>query len=303
MPITENTFTADELKAAITANPAINDLISGFILDDANKELPARQKLESGFIAPYTSRQAAQFEKMVEETTGIKKKDANEKYYDYVARALSETKGSLEPLKTELETLRKTGNPSEADKKRIQQLEGLLQEEKGKFTTQLQEKEARIHELTVGGEIRSGVAAVRGSYRKDLPASIVAIAENTVVADLLKSSKQQEDGTITFLDGKGDVIINKQTYAPETAENIVRERLKDLLDVQQQKTGTGTNEGSQGQQQYQKGEKGTFTGIPATVKTQVELTDHLLALGYVAGAKEYNEIWDKEASKLPLRNF
>lgn len=302
MPITENNFTAEEFATALKENQALNDLVAGFLTDDASKDLPARQKLEGSFIGSFTSKQAQLIENDTKEIFGVEKLP-NEKYYDYWKRAAQTKTGEYKKAFDELETLKKAGNPSEAQKTRIAQLEGLLQEEKGNFTKQLQEKEARIRDLSIGSEVKVGLAAIREKYRKDLPANVVSIVEKTAIDSLVASGELQEDGKLTFKDKEGKVLMNKSTYQPMTAEEVLADTLKDLIDTGKQQPGAGSGEGTQKKgPDVKTGEKGQWNGRPASVTSKEKLTSYLLDLGYVSGSDDWNKVWSENAKDLPLRD-
>lgn len=307
MPITENTFTPEELTSALTANkdallPIVKSVLGNgfkFTIQDETEHNSFKQNFEADVIARKTSEWAQNLEKDVKELTGIEKESANEKYYDYFKRATKAKLDSVTRLEAELATLKDKSNPSEADKKRIQQLEAGIQEKETTYKAQLQEKDGIIHSLKVGNELQSALAKLRANYKADIPASIVEIVENTAIQQLTKSAKFQEDNKLTFLNDKGEVIVNPANYQPQTAEALLKDMLKDLIDAGRTATGTGT--GNNSQQQQQQGQTGPITAIPADVTTKVLLTAYLLKQGLTQGSKEFDEAFNKFGANLPLR--
>lgn len=310
MPITENSFTAPELKAALEANrdallPVVRGVLGNdfkFVVQDEAEHNTFKTNFEADLVGRKTSEWATQLEKDVEEMTGIKKKDAQEKYYDYFKRATGEALAERNTLKTELDSLRAKGNPSEADKKRIQQLEQGLQQKETEYRTQLQERDKRIHELQVGTELQNGLAKLRTRYKKDIPQDIIDTVEGVALQSLIGIAKIQDDGKITFLDAEGKPIVDPTNYQPQTGEKLLETKLASLIDTTKKQEGAGSGPGSAGPA-GQGGGAGApkWEGMPATVKTRIQLTEHLLHLGFTQGSDDFNKLFDEHGKGLPLK--
>lgn len=311
MAITDNTFTGTELEAAIKATPSLIDIIKGaaknnkLTIRSEQEETDFVKNVEEQIVSKKTKEHADAIEKDVKELTGIDKKDANEKYYDYLKRALAEKLSAIKPLEDKLKELQEKGGGTDADKARIKQLEQAIVDKKKEYDQKTADLTKHIHELKVASSIDSSLASIRSKYKKDIPESIIKVVEAQVRQELINASKIQDDGTITFLDDKKEVIVNPTDYKPKTAEAILGDRLKDLIDTGKQQEGSGSNEGSQGaggqQQQQQTGSLKRITVVPGTVKNKQQLTEHLMQNGYTADSKEFSEDFDKFGKGLPLR--
>ena len=90
----------------------------------------------------------------------------------------------------------------------------------------------------------------------------------------------RKDGK-ALTDGNGNYKTAKELYA---------EQMADFIDAGKKVAGAGGNSGPNG-----------GSGLPADIKTQVQLTEHLSKLGFVANSKEFNEKFDQLKGNLPLR--
>jgi hypothetical protein len=294
MAITENTFTADEAKAAIGANPELAKVFSSLALEVE----PIKKEIEPKIIGPVTERHATTTEQAVKELTGIEKQP-NEKYYDYMRRAMGEVNKTKAQIETELATLKSKSNPSEQDKAQIELLRTQLKDKDKDLAEKLSAKDKQLNELTINSDLNEGLRGI--AFKKDLPESLVKLAVNEAKRKLIASAKIQEDGKITYVDKDGNVIQNQTEYRPKTSGELLLEELKDIIDPGRQQDGAGSKEPAAGQKKDEKG-RVVITALPATVKSQVGLTEFILKAGYTDGSKEFSELWAKFAPGLPLRD-
>lgn len=292
MAITDNIFTADEFQAALTASPDLLNIVKGKIFE--NPEW--LKTIEGDIISPKKREWAERDEAETFALTGIHKKD-KEPFHDYRKRAFAE---ALEAKETELANLRNKHNPSAADQARIKQLEEAnanLVKEKNQLSADF---DSKLGNMTKQTALTAALAELRKGYKKDLPESLVALAEKDAIQQLTEAGMIQTDGTLTFKDGQGNVRQNTSTYKPLTAAEVLGESLKDLIDPGTKAAGAGgTGKGDEGKQ-GEGAAGGKFAGVPAHVKTKTALNEHLAELGYTKDSKEFNEIWRAHASALPL---
>lgn len=313
MPITENNFTDVELTAALTANkdalmPVITKVLASddfkFVVQDPNQHKEFLTNHEKLVADKVTLKHATDLEKDVLELTGINKKDPNEKYYDYFKRATSEKLATVNALQQEVNTLKDKSNPSAADQARIKQLEAAIEKTNNDRKVELSAKDKKIHELTVGNHIGSVLAGIRQSYRKDLPADLVTLAEQNTIAKLTAMAKVKDDNTIEFLQADGTVALDQTTMKPLKAEDLVKSELKSLIDAgrQQQGAGSGTpGSGATGEPAGAAGAKVEITSIPADVKTKIGLSEYLMKMGYTDLDPKFTTYMDQFGKNLPLR--
>jgi chorismate mutase len=312
MPITENNFTGDELRAAITANkdvllPIVRGVLSTDLkmtVQDEAEHNTFKQNYENEIVGRKTGEWAQLLEKDVKELTGIDKTGNDEKYYDYFKRATSTALAERNTLKTELATLKSQHNPTAADKARIEQLEQGLATKETEFGTEKQKLQSKIHELTVGNNLAGGLAKIRSLYKKDIDPSIIETVERVAVQDLTKMAEVQADGKLIYKGEDGKVLTDQVLYQPLTGEQLLMERLKGLIDAGRQQQGAG---GAAGGAAGAAGDGGApegaqpITALPAEVTTKLKLTEYMQKMGWTTSNPEWNKTFDKLGAKLPLK--
>jgi hypothetical protein len=310
MAITENAFTGEELSAAVKANPGLLDHVKGFLTNEqklivrtTDEETAHLKKYEDEKIGERVSEIALNVEKDIEAITGIKKVSKDEKYYDYAKRVLKTLKDSTGDLERQITDLKGKTNLSDAERQRLSQLETALNEKNTEIQTLKDEGSKKENTFKAKADIAKDLAEIRATYKKDLPASLVKIAEDQAVDALLATAKYQDDGTLTFTDKEGKVLTDpKNAYKPKGPKALLQDSLKDLIDTGRAQAGTGKTgtEGANGKT----GSNGKFewTGIPDGVETRVQLSDYLKKNGVLDGSKEFDDIFDKDEVKaLKLR--
>jgi hypothetical protein len=313
MPITENKFTAEELKAAVEANKELLPIVTGFLTTDQKmivrtpaEEATFKTNFEATIAADLTKNHAEKLEADVKALTGIDKVDANEKYYDYFKRATKKALESVTTLQNELAELRGKANLTDAEKARIKQLEKGIEDKETEWKTKYSELEKTHKRTQAEAVVKADAAKLRSKFKADLPASVIEILEKTAVDDLVNNSTVAEDGTLIFLDAEKKPINDPTTFKPKTAEAILADKhFKDIIDTGKKVEGPGTGTGTQGQQGQQGGGGAAFTwgGVPAGVKSQRGVTDHLLKAGVLQDSKEWMEVFSKpEVTALPVRD-
>lgn len=309
MPITDNTFAPEELSAALTANPALADVVKStltankYVVQSEGEHQEFLKNHESVVVAKKTGEHATAIEKDVYDLTGIQKAD-NEKYYDYMKRAVGEKVGAVTKLQGELDALRaKGGNPNEVDKARIAELEKKIADKEKDYGTQLSERDKELLETRASVAIEKDLSAQRAKYKPTIPASLIELAEGAVISSLLSKARWMDvDGkkTIVFVGDDNNVVIDQSTMKPATAAFFLKSSpaLKDLVDEGKKAEGSGSS-GSGGA--GGKEGSGKYSGLPGDVKTKMALTAHLKQLGIMDGTPEFAEIFDRDGKDLPLR--
>lgn len=292
MAITDNTFTADEFKAALSTNKDLFSIVKGTIMETPEY----LRTIEPDIINPKKKEWAERDEAETLRLTGIAKKE-RESFHDYRERAFKE---KMQPLEDELKTLKDKHNPSEADRKRIEQLESqnkTLLEEKDALKN---EYETKITDLNKSSLIQNAFAAIRSEYKKDIPEDLIKLAERDAMDAMLKTSSIQSDGNIAFLDKDGNVLQDPKTYKALTASEIAKQKLASLIDTGKQQQGGGSNP-TDNPPRDPKGGPAKLTALPSDVKTKTALTDYMMKNGYVHGTPEFDTTFNELGANLPLR--
>ena len=296
MAITDNTFTPEELTAAVAANPALQAHLVGAV-KSANYVVRTADE-ETSFIGTKTKEIYDGLDKDLFDASGIAK-EPTEKTYDFGKRVVKTLKEATTPLQTkitELETAIANGNGDatmRAQLEQLQQKEQTWQQEQQKLQQQLQEKDVRL-------AIREGLrdlkydASVKDSIRKTM-----VDAATSRLMSLARIQKNADDSETVVFVRDGKTLLNKDGQ-PADAAYLLGEELKDVLDNGQQ--GQGGGAGPQGGTGGQGGSKGGTlpAARPATVNTQRKVIDWLKEHALVPNTKEYDEAFDKFSEGLPI---
>lgn len=292
MAITDNSFTKEEAVAAISANPALVETLKEVIPQDKYVVTPKADydNLESTHIAKYVSTTAPQIEAKIKEITGIEKTDANEKWFDYAARATTQVVTEKTKIDQELTTLKASSNITEAERERIKVLEGLQTAQKTELDNLKKSHEAEVNQLKTGNAIINDIAPIRSTFVKEPKMQkAISIQHEAVIKEMQSVAKvEPTTGKTIFFkaDGKPELDANGNF---KTAADIYKEKMSDFIDAGRKITGAGGKE-----------EEVSLEGLPADVKTQQDLTKHIQALGKKAGTPEFTAEWKKfNGSKLP----
>lgn len=316
MPITENNFTAAELSAAVTANPALAAELktfgstAGYAIRDTEEEKTFLGNYEKQVAGKITSDFANNIEKDVATIWGQPKKE-NEKYHDYLKRVITEAKTGMDTTKQELDALKASSTGTPADKDRIKQLEDLLTTQKNEFTSEKEKLSGELNQTKVTGELGKSLGKLQARYQKGIAPELAATFEATVVADVAKRTRFV-DGKYVIVDPADNtkVLIDPVTYANKTLDQELEEKLGPILEKGQAGAGAGQQQQSQQQQsgadaqgvvKDADGKVTDITILPADVKTQVQLADFMKKHAVAQGTIEFNKIWEKLGKNLPLR--
>lgn len=257
----------------------------------------------------------------IEANTGIKR-NGDEKTYDYLDRATKAQKELIDPLNTKVASL-------EADKTRLEaeiakggdaalksQLESVQTElqnaktEYAKLQANMASAEKRhkteIFGLTVGAEINAAASGLK--FKPEIPESATKILLQSAIAKVTGMNPEYIDNgqggkRLIFKGADGATLNNPNNQLnPYTAEELLRNELKDLLDTKRTQEGAGGPGAGSG--------SGAGVIDVSNARTQVEADDliskALLAQGIAIGSQAYQDAKDKawkenNVSKLPLK--
>jgi len=208
------------------------------------------------------------------EVTGLRK-DPKEKTYEFNKRVLKESLGKISAYEEKIKELSKGSGLKNDDK--IRELEGLIE----KITREKDEAiAAERSEKTV---FRTRNEIEKSLLKLPQEPSIPEAARNALVEStingLMKAAEWREDGLV-FKDEKGEVLRNKTTYKPLTADEILSDTLNPILKKDRKVAGVDIKSDDS---------KRGISVLPAGVTTKVELTKYLLSQGLKRESKEYIE--------------
>lgn len=267
-----------------------------------------------------------QYDKDVKEITGIDR-NQNEKTYDYTRRVLSDYKAKIEgssnlqgeiaKYKTNIAELQQQIKEGKGDESIRKQLKD-FQDQYGALKTQYDtdksswEKErqgylSNFAQIKKDSQFEKAISGLKfksvypEAIQKSLLDSTVSALQSEYKIDWIKDGDKE---VMIFRDQKGEVLRNKgNSLNPYTAQELIKERLKEVLETAQPVGGAGSKQPTQ---------------QPALVnlidvggaKTQVEadnlITKYLLQTGELRGTASFAEKQkkireDNSVMKLPIR--
>jgi hypothetical protein len=297
MPITDNLFTDAELETAITANPALISEIEkvvtkkgGFLAPDATKKTEYESNIATAQRGEVTSKIAGHVEKYVDETTGIKKSTADEKWYKYNERVVKTLADENKANKAELKRLKDSTDLNAAERQRIVELENLS---KSRETEIEQLKTSHQNELSqerTKNKIFGAIGRVDAKIKKDLDPELVALKREQVISGMLNSAKTNKDGKTVFFGADGKARTNADASFM-TEEQVYTLEMDKYLEKAPNQGGAGGS-----------GEGNADIVTPGQFKTQQELDLYLGERGLTQGTKEFTaEAKRLGRAKLPLQ--
>lgn len=229
----ENEETRAELLQALEekgykAAPKEAQIIEPEKFDEFKKNI--REEIASDITREIHSR----YDEDLYSLTGERKR-GDEKTYDFMKRAYSGTREQLEEAQRkaqELEEKIKSGASDETLKAQLQQWEEKYSEKEGEIQT-LRES---IQKEKIAGHLKGGLSGLK--FADNLPEAVRDTYVNTVLNDLSAKAEVKEDGTVIFK-GEDGPLLNRETLKPATAQELLKERLKDIIDTGNQQPGSG----------------------------------------------------------------
>lgn len=263
------------------------------------------------------------YDEDVKSVTGIEK-SSGEKTYDYVKRVLADLKTKsvgateLQSYENEIATLKSqiaNGKGDEAIRQQLRDAQAELatlktQYEVDKQTWGSKEKDYtnKIAGIEIDSNFEKAVAGLkfRAGYPESVQRTLLSSAKSAILG-AYKPDWVEADGQriMVFRDKNGEILRNKSnSLNPYTADELISEQLKEVIDNGRIITGAGT----QGQGNGQSGSAEVFN--IAGAKTQVEadeiIVKYLMQIGETRGSGSFAEKQKKlrqenGVDKLPIR--
>ena len=267
------------------------------------------------------------YDEDVKSVTGIEK-SSGEKSYDYVKRVLGDFKSKVEGAselttkitgyETEIANLKKQISEGKGDEVIRQQLKDAQTElatlktqydtDKTAWGTKEKEFSQQISGIQVDTQFEKATAGLKfkAGYPESVQKTLISSAKSAILGTY-KPDWVEADGQkiMVFRDAKGEIARNKaNSLNPYTAQELISEQLKEVLDPGKKTTGTGTEEPG-------KGGVDTIEIVDiAGAKTQVQadeiIVKYLMQNGETRGSASFAEKQKKlreenGVNKLPIR--
>lgn len=249
-----------------------------------------RQTLEQKIAADTTSKIYNNIDNDLFEVAGVKK-NPEQKTYEVVKDTLKSLKEGKSLLETKVQDLEKKIAEGSQDKTLVAQIEAL----KAKHLEYEQERQtlqSTLFQKDVSIEINEALRAFK--FKADLPSSLLKTHLGAIKSELISSAKL-EAGKYVFHDAQGKVILDDKAQVA-SAEYILKDKLKDILEQVRVQPGSGSGQEAGGGNVFTR-----FTSRPSGVDTRGQLIDVMLKAGYIKNSKEYDDDFNKLSEGLRLR--
>ena len=267
------------------------------------------------------------YDKDVKEVSGIEK-NQGEKSYDYVKRVLGDFKSKVEGAselttkitgyETEIANLKKQISEGKGDEVIRQQLKDAQTElatlktqydtDKTAWGTKEKEFSQQITGIQVDTQFEKATAGLKfkAGYPESVQKTLISSAKSAILGTY-KPDWVEADGQkiMVFRDAKGEIARNKaNSLNPYTAQELINEQLKEVLDPGKKTTGTGTEDPGKNPQDVI--EVVDIAGAKTQVQADEIIVKYLMQQGETRGSASFAEKQkklreDNGVDKLPLR--
>jgi len=206
-----------------------------FLENHVESEVEKRMKGDVGKIHQ-------QYDDDIFELVG-KRKSPNQKTYNFMKEVIADlqvkAKGAPE-LQAKIDELKesiKTGAGSEQIKKDLENVQQQYKDSKKEWDTEKASLLSSNQKMQLGHEIDKAMVGLK--FKESIPQNVRDIMLNTVKDNLIAQAKI-EDSSLFFIDKTGATLRNKNNALnPYTAEEMLKEQLKDILGEEIKIPGTG----------------------------------------------------------------
>jgi len=236
--------------------------------------------------------------------TGRKRKDS-ERTYDFMKREFKTLTDSEKELKSKNEELQKVVD----DKSGGEALELLKSENlsliknhkksKEEWDTKYTALEKAGIDLRIQHEFDRSMTGMKFKDAAIIPEDVRNAMINNAKTELAKSV-DFVDNKLVFRDGEGKIMYNDLAQLL-TPKEVLSNKLKSIIDAGRQQPGVEIEEGDPGVEKDKDGKLIVKPiTLPDSVKTNVDLSEHLHGLGMTAGSEEYGAYYAKYRDKLKI---
>jgi len=223
--------------------------------------------------------------------TGLKKPD-DQKTYKYWPEVAKQLKEKADTAAAEVEKLKTGGSPDLL--KEIEALRKASLEKDNEWKAKLAKVET---ELTVKDIKNTLDASFHDLKLSNLPKPVLDTFIESAKNKLTQSAKIV-NGEIVFMDANGEPRMNKETYKPYTASELMAMELEPIVEKGDQHKGGGS--AKPGISKDKDGKIDVSLMVPIAVKTRVELTKFLIESGLPNNTEEFFAAYDKYSVNLPI---
>ncbi|MCK9220209.1 MAG: hypothetical protein M0P47_09195 [Bacteroidales bacterium] len=224
--------------------------------------------------------------------TGLQK-PADVKTYKYWPEVVKQFKEESETAKKEVEKLKVGGSPDLL--KEIEALRKASIEKDNDWKAKYDKMQSDLAQKDVKNILD---ASTRSLKFANMPKPVLDTFIDNAKSKLAAKGKIV-DGQLVFMDADGNPRINKETFKPYTAEELMAIELDPIIDKINQKPGAGTKPPEV--KKDKDGKDDIDVAIPVNVQSKLELTKFLIeTAGLPYNTPKFNLAFDKYSKNLPL---
>jgi len=295
MAITENSFTTEELTAALEAKPELLGVFKEavkaqkvFVYQDTELNTFVETEKQKA-VNEATSKIYSQLDQDVIALTGATK--GSEKTYEFIKRVISDSKTKQLSLETDVARLNK--EITEGGDKTLQTRYEALEKEHGVLKNEtIPELNKKYFQSVVGSKISEAQKdlAFNPAYDKEVIDALVGVATQKMMA-----AAKSDGDKLQFLDTEGKPYMNGIDIA--TPKDVFLKFLPvNIFDTKRKVEGGGTKK--PGETTKHKNADGVDIVIPGDITNKVKLHEYLISQGLESTSVEFMAI-DKDYATLP----
>jgi len=253
------------------------------------------KNFEDTKIAPKISELHKKYDDDIHSVLGVRK-ESDEKTYDFLKRTLSTLKTERDEQSQKVTELEKavqdtTGKEAlEQAKRELESVKTKHQSALDEYKTKYEELEKGTHMMKINNELEKGLVGLVFKDAKLVPEDVRNIHIDVVKSELAKMA-QFVDGKLVFVDDKGEIMRDDKLNVLGPKE-VLKSRLKPILNEGRKQPGVGIEENEPFVEEKD-GKLDVTVVVPDTVKTNADLTEHLLKSGLKRGTKEFSAAYAK----------
>lgn len=298
-------LTIEEIRQGITETPELKTALLAELESDAVEHIKTKGRIvrtpeeEETFLKSYETQKIDprikkiydDFDRDIEEATGLKKPDGV-KTYQHLKTVLSDlsAKGQrAKDLEAEIEKL-KEGKVDDLTAKQLKQLQETIAAKEQELKTLQDQSKSQVFEMKNEFAVEKSISGFKIFVPSHVPENEQAAYEASRVAFIKSDFKARfkaeltEKGETVYKDSEGNILMNSSTAAPKTAAEIIEETYKFEFDQESiNRKGAGAS-----------GKGNSREPGLADVKDKQGIYDYAAKKGLVLGSPE----WTKEVEEL-----
>lgn len=228
-----------------------------------------------------------------------KRKAQDEKTYDFIKKEVKAILDNAEELTNKNAELTKAVE-DKSGTKAIELLHGEVESLKEKHRLFKEGADKKYIDLEQSGvkmkilhEFDNAMLGMKFKDAKIIPEDVRSAMINNAKTETAKSA-DYVDGKLVFRDAEGKIMYNDLAQLL-SAKEVLSEKLKSIIDAGRNQTGIDIEDPEVIEED---GKVIVNLSIPDTVKTNEDLTNHLMHAGLKRGSKEYRAAYAKYSEKL-----